>query len=263
MGEDASRWHSSDHARVRLIRAGLAEDGRDLAGLVIELDNGWHTYWRSPGVFGLPPTFNWEGSDNVQDVEVLWPAPQHIIDRYYEAYGYEGRVVLPLLITRGNANAPAHLNLALGYAVCETVCIPAVGFVSMWLPETLAEVAVPDFRAQVVDALARVPTPDAGAAGIAMEPPRIERLPDGSEILRLAFTSESAFNNPHVIVEGAQGVTFGASVILLREQRRRLDATVPVDLEDETPSPLSRSATVTLTGGRRPVEFLIGPVVDE
>jgi len=150
-----------------------------------------------------------------------------------------------------------------GYAVCETVCIPTVGYVSMQLPAEGNALAVPDYRAQVLDAMARVPTRDAEAAGIVMDPPRLDRMPDGSEVLHLSFISGTSFNDPHVIVEGPKGVTFGATVILLRNSRRQLEATVPVDLSEDAKDPLGAGVIVTLTGGRRPVEFLLGPVVDE
>jgi suppressor for copper-sensitivity B len=256
VSEDASQWHSTDHARVRLIRGGLTGDGRDLAGLVIEVDDGWHTYWRSPGNFGLPPTFNWDGSNNIRGVEVEWPAPQHIVEEMYEAYGYRDRVVLPLLVTREDQDQPARLNLAVGYAVCETICIPAVGYVSINLPaREAAGDAAPSYREAILDAEAEVPVHGLAAAGLEMDPPYLEQFTDGSFALQLAFTSRTAFNDPHVIVEGPKGTSFGASVILLRENRRRLQAAVPVDWDPNAPAPLGEAVIVTVIGGRVPVEF--------
>lgn len=263
-GEEASQWHSTEHARVRLIRGGLSADGRDLAGLVIEVDRGWHTYWRSPGIFGLPPTFNWDGSENIRGVEVEWPAPQHIVESNYQAYGYLDRVVLPLLITREDESLPARLNLAVGYAVCETICIPAVGFVAMNLPEAdQAAIAEPRYRDAILDAEARVPVQGLAAAGLELDPPYLEETEDGSFVLRLTFHARNAFNNPHVIVEGPKGASFGSSVILLRENRRRLDATVPVDWDIHSAAPLGEAVLVTVIGGRVPVEFSLSTMLED
>jgi len=263
LSEDASQWHSSDHARVRLIRGGRAEDDRDLAGLVFEVEAGWHTYWRSPGTFGLPPTFNWEGSENIRGVEVQWPAPEHIFDGSYEAYGYTGRVVLPLLVTREDEDAPARLNLAVGYAVCETICIPTLGFVAMSLPAgDAAWEARPRYRDAILDAQEQVPVWGLEAAQLDLDPPWLEQLDDGSYVLRLRFHSRTGFTSPQVIVEGPKGTTFGASVILLRQNRRRLDATIPIDWDDTVDAPLGEAVMVTVTGARVPVEFSLGAVLE-
>ena len=59
------------------------------AGIEIRLKTGWHTYWRYPGDAGVPPQFDFAGSQNVKSVDVLWPAPQRLpeawrfVDRLY------------------------------------------------------------------------------------------------------------------------------------------------------------------------------------
>jgi DsbC/DsbD-like thiol-disulfide interchange protein len=256
VGEDASQWHSSDHARVRLIRGGLSEDGRDMVGLVIELEAGWHTYWRSPGALGLPPTFNWEGSENIRGVEVEWPVPQHISDGSYETYGYENRTVLPLLITREDPAAPTRLTLALGYAVCETVCIPTLGFVSMALPPPERATTAPaGNREDLEHALALVPVWGLAAAGVELTSARLNQIAEGGRVLILSFRAEGGFNDPQVIVEGPKGLSFGASVILLREGRHWLEAAVPIERAADGTQPIGRGVMVTLMGARVPVEF--------
>lgn len=176
---EASAWHPSDHSRVRLIRAGQTDEGQDLVGLVIEMDEGWHTYWRSPGRLGLPPTFNWEGSENLRGVAMRWPLPQFISFEDYETYGYEDRLVLPLEVARERPDEPVQLRLAIGYAVCENVCIPTLGFVAMTLPPRQgAADARPEFAWAVEDALSRVPTRDLELAGIEISPARLVHAPN-------------------------------------------------------------------------------------
>ena len=61
--------------RARLIAA--ERDGVTwTAGVDIVLDKGWKTYWRMPGEAGIPPSFDWKGSQHVKTIEVLWPAPR-------------------------------------------------------------------------------------------------------------------------------------------------------------------------------------------
>ena len=42
-------------------------------GILIELDDGWKTYWRMPGEAGIPPDFTWKTSVPA-DIAVLFPA---------------------------------------------------------------------------------------------------------------------------------------------------------------------------------------------
>ena len=49
------------------------ENGHHMAALRITLAPGWKTYWRAPGEAGIPPRFDWTGSDNLSAVTVHWP----------------------------------------------------------------------------------------------------------------------------------------------------------------------------------------------
>jgi|GEM_PF-447219 len=263
MGEDASQWHSSDYARVRLIRGSQAEDGRDLVGLVIEVEEGWHTYWRSPGALGLPPTFNWDGSENVRGVDVEWPAPQYIVLGDYETYGYEDRLVLPMRVARADQDAPARLNLAVGYAVCETVCIPVLGFVSLALPVgPSAEIGDPVFSDMLQEALVRVPTRDLQSVGIEVEPAQLHQLEDGAMALRLTLRSQTTFEQPHLIVEGPKGTRFGSPELELLNNGRELIATIPIDRDELAVAPVGVAVVVTLIDeGGMAIEFPVGAIV--
>src|SRR5215212_7303543 len=77
--QEASSWAQGHSSRVRLV-AGGGTAGSQLAGVQIELDAGFKTYWRTPGEAGLPPTFDWSKSANVEAIEVLWPAPSRFDD---------------------------------------------------------------------------------------------------------------------------------------------------------------------------------------
>jgi hypothetical protein len=37
------------------------------------LEPGWYTYWKNPGEAGVPPVFDFSGSENVGQLEVLYP----------------------------------------------------------------------------------------------------------------------------------------------------------------------------------------------
>ena len=77
--DDVSPWDGDARSAVRLI-AGSAGTGKVVrAGVEIRLKSGWHTYWRYPGDAGVPPRFDFTGSQNVKAVDVLWAAPQGVL----------------------------------------------------------------------------------------------------------------------------------------------------------------------------------------
>jgi DsbC/DsbD-like thiol-disulfide interchange protein len=127
--DEASRWDGDARSAIRLI-AGSPAAGKTApmrAGIQIRLKPGWHTYWRYPGDAGVPPRFDFSGSQNVKAVEVLWPAPQRIAEESLVAIGYTGDLTLPLVIVPQNAAKPVVVRLKLDYAVCEKLCVPAEG----------------------------------------------------------------------------------------------------------------------------------------
>jgi DsbC/DsbD-like thiol-disulfide interchange protein len=95
------------------------------AGVEIRLKVGWHTYWRYPGDAGVPPQFDFAGSQNVKQVHVLWPAPQRLPEEGGISIGYARDVIFPLHVVPQDPNKPVALKLKLDYAVCEKLCVPA------------------------------------------------------------------------------------------------------------------------------------------
>ena len=91
----ATDWIDGPKADVRLISAttGVGDLRTIPLGVEVRLDEGWKTYWRSPGDAGIPPHVDWEGSANLSEAEFGWPAPVRF--NYYdlETFGYEKGVV--------------------------------------------------------------------------------------------------------------------------------------------------------------------------
>lgn len=99
-------------------------DGRHVAGLSIRLAPGWKTYWRAPGVLGIPPRMDWSRSRNLRAASVAWPRPQVIAQGGGHALGYDAAVVVPLLLRPERAGAPIRLRGQLSLGVCRAVCVP-------------------------------------------------------------------------------------------------------------------------------------------
>lgn len=127
--DDASPWDPDQRSALRLI-AGSTGIGASLlrAGIAMRIAPGWKTYWRYAGDSGLPPHFDFTGSENVKRVNVLWPVPRRFADGAGgNSIGYAGEVVFPLQIVPQDARRPVTLRLKAEYGVCEKVCIPASG----------------------------------------------------------------------------------------------------------------------------------------
>lgn len=234
------------NAQVRLL-AGPVRDGIVQAGLEIVLTPGWKTYWRYPSDSGVPPRFNWSGSTNVADVSVLWPAPHAFSDGAGgTSLGYKGRVVLPLAVRLKDAGAPAGLDLALDFAVCQALCVPADAHVSVALPGTAADDGV------LAAARAEVPVPaPLGAAGtpaiLSIEneagavPPRLiitARASDAAKLFIEGPDESWALPIPTRLPGDGESVRFAAPLL-----------GVPTD----TPLPGSR-LTLTLVDGSKAIE---------
>jgi len=126
---DSSQPVVAGEAAVRLLASGASNTNSApvfRGGVEVVLNPGWKTYWRYPGDAGIPPRFDWSGSENVAHVEVLYPAPKRITDGSGQtSIGYETRVTFPLRITAKDPAMPVTLRLKMDFATCEKLCIPA------------------------------------------------------------------------------------------------------------------------------------------
>lgn len=231
-------WATGSKSEARLVAAG----GR-LAGFEIRLAPGAITYWRDPGDDGVPPTFDFAGSDNVAKVEPVFPAPKRIKESDgSEAFGYDGGVVFPLLIEPSDPSKPVTLKLHANFAVCEKICLPAEARLTLTLPG-----AGSPYEAPVKTALAAAPRP--------VEPKMLGDLTAEEGGWRLCAPAEAGpardlFVEPPagwwVSVSPAPGEA-GRDCFRLTVHDKPKDAALPAALR------------LTLTGGAGPVETRLAP----
>lgn len=95
-------------------------------GVLFELEDDWHMYWRNPGDSGLPTRLHWqiEGADLGP---LRWPAPS--VYRESEGtlttFGYSESVLLhhDALIT-ASPGSTVKLSVEADFLVCKQLCIP-------------------------------------------------------------------------------------------------------------------------------------------
>jgi DsbC/DsbD-like thiol-disulfide interchange protein len=133
-----SPWASGHTSRARLVAGTVERLGKPaavLAGVQIEMPPGWKTYWRNPGDGGgVPPTFDWSGSENLARATVLYPAPHRLSDKGGDTIGYKETVLFPVMLEPSDGAKPISLRLAFAYGVCRDICIPAEAEMTLLVP---------------------------------------------------------------------------------------------------------------------------------
>lgn len=161
------------HARVELIaeRESVQPGETFYAALKLDLDEGWHVYWRNAGDAGLPPEITLQDGSTLPDGalgDFVWPIPHllPVVDGEIMDYGYDDRVVLPFpVIVPASAEGRLQMNVLADYLICEEICIPETAEVSLSLP---VGGSVPDTvnGALIADWIAKAPLPFEGEARI-------------------------------------------------------------------------------------------------
>lgn len=182
--------------RIALI-AGVRDGPRWSAGIKIAMDDGWKTYWRNPGDAGIPPSFDWQRSQNLADVVVQFPLPTRHRDVSGEAIGYFREVVFPLVVTPEDAAKPVSLRLDMFFGVCKEVCIPAQAAIDLQLDQAAATA---DDRQLVMLWQQKVPQPQEVVSSVSF-------AEDGQGPL-LSFTLNRPVDD--ILIEDGSGAYFRA-----------------------------------------------------
>ncbi|MSU88566.1 hypothetical protein GE300_02895 [Rhodobacteraceae bacterium 2CG4] len=123
-----------DISQMTLLPGWITERGTRMAGVRITLAPGWKTYWRAPQGIGIPPQFDWAGSQNVARAQVHFPAPE-VLDSFGQlSLAYSDEVVFPVELTLQDPAKPVRLALSLSYGVCAEVCVPALSGAALAIP---------------------------------------------------------------------------------------------------------------------------------
>ena len=225
-------------ARLVSVEDGVGPGGATVsAGLQVTLDDGWKTYWRSPGEVGLPPELSWEGSENVASATLSYPAPTRFEAFDIQNFGYGGEVVYPLTVVLEEPGAPARLALRANLLVCSDICVPETLDLALDLPAAAGIDA--ETAALLSDWTRRVPGSEADA-GIVLEAAHLD-----DAALTILATSDVPFVRPDVFPEHGDWASFGAPQVTLADGGRTLHAVLPVTAPGEGP------LAVTLVDGDR------------
>ncbi|MGB5866185.1 MAG: protein-disulfide reductase DsbD domain-containing protein [Sulfitobacter sp.] len=181
-------------ATARLIDGWQQPDGTRVSAIQITMADGWKTYWRTPGDAGIPPSFTWKGSRNLQSVAVNWPTPKVFEQNGMRSVGYSGQVTLPLTVAAQQAGQPVDINLSMEIGVCSDICIPQTLKITGTL-DALGATPVPVIAAALAERPYSASEAGARSATCALSPSS-----DGLNITA-TLTLPSTGGKEHVVIE--------------------------------------------------------------
>lgn len=166
-------------------------------GLHLRHRPGDHTYWKFPGIVGVPTGIEWKLPEGFKAGPIEWPEPQRVFMFLIKAQGYEGETLLPVRITPPKSLKPGDRVVLRGRAswmCCGRTCNPGVRDLSLELPVAVAGGTDEKWHAKFEAALAAVPHPLTGWKSEA------KRM-NGEVQLRLIAASEQAKQHAPLIKE--------------------------------------------------------------
>lgn len=218
-------------------------DGTHMAGLTVHLAPGWKTYWRAPGDGGIPPRFNWSGSQNVNGASVHFPVPEVSTINGIRTIGYREAVTFPIRFRTIDPGEPVQLRGEVELGVCEDICVPVTVQFQAELPTK--GTASDHLRASMAD------RPELGGAMTCA----ISPIADG---LRLVATTDlpAMGENEVVVIEASEAGVWVSNAITTRTGRQ-VTAEVEMVPPSAKPFALARSnVRMTVLAGGRAMEII-------
>ena len=236
-GEAAtSAWQRTDFSAVRLISAAdsVGPGGDLVLGVQFTLAPTWHIYWRAPGEAGLPPAYDWSGSENLSAPAVSWPLPERYELQGFHTLGYADEVVFPISARAPQPGQGVKLRLAVDYQACSNICVPVHTTLAL---DLAAGDGAPGAETHLIDRFrARVPGPP-GAMGLRVEGLRAVTV-GGKTVVRVAVRSDVALRRPDALIEGPKELLFAPPRIEPTGDPRLTVLEVPLFVREDLGRPL-------------------------
>ncbi|MEW9919723.1 protein-disulfide reductase DsbD domain-containing protein [Marimonas sp. MJW-29] len=236
--------------RGEILTGWTQPDGTRIAALRLQLSPGWKTYWRTPGDAGIPPEFDWSGSQNLGGVGITWPAPEVFLAAGMRTIGYSGDLILPIALAPRVPGQPISLRAHLDIGVCSDICVPH----QMTLDAVLSDTNTKP-TAQIAAALAAQPFSER-EAGVTSARCALTPTVDGLEITA-TLALPSAGGDEVVIIEPGQPglwmsetetVRNGSTLVATGEMMGSGDAPVVLDRSDIRITVLGSKHAVDIRG---------------
>ncbi|WP_367870622.1 protein-disulfide reductase DsbD domain-containing protein [Luteolibacter sp. Populi] len=139
--------------------AAIAPGKKFTVGLKIHHHPGFHTYWRNPGIAGVPVKIDWQLPEGFAAGPIQWPYPEKSMMAIHPVHGFERDVLLMVEITPPASVSASRVDLkaAASWMACADGCYPGKKDLSLTLP--IASETTPDPVAAEAFATARAELP--------------------------------------------------------------------------------------------------------
>ncbi|WP_075087694.1 protein-disulfide reductase DsbD domain-containing protein [Verrucomicrobium spinosum] len=107
------------------------------AGLHLVHREGYHTYWKFPGIVGVPTSMDWTLPPGWKAEDITWPEPKQVHMFQIRAQGYHGDMLLPVLLTPPKDLVPGTkvtLKGKTSWMCCGRDCNPGFNDLTLDLP---------------------------------------------------------------------------------------------------------------------------------
>ena len=115
---------NTGHAKASLVADATQSDEFLYVGLKLDMDPGWHTYWKNPGDSGGPFSIMWSHQMDIIIEDVSWPTPEIIPYDPLITYGYKDFVIFPFKVFKQPDSELGLLSAELEFLICSDICIP-------------------------------------------------------------------------------------------------------------------------------------------
>jgi len=177
----------NSHAQVHVWHDAPAE-GKVRLLLDVTPNEGWKTYWRTPGDGGFRPVIAWEPQAKTQ---WHWPRPVRFDSAGFSSVGYDRRVVFPLEVA---TDEQQRLRGKLTLSLCSTLCVVN----TFPLDINLATGPSAQFADAWDNAMRAVP-PDNG-------PVAVKSVAADNDTLTVKLTSPEGWSQPDLFPDNPTGV---------------------------------------------------------
>jgi len=122
--------HELSGAKTSLIASHIEQNGvkKLVAGVEFQLQEGWKIYGNDNSGMGMPPEFNFSGSQNYKNHDTFFPQALEGIEKIgneeIKYKYYKNSIIFPIFIDKIDQNQATKLNLKLAFALCKDVCVP-------------------------------------------------------------------------------------------------------------------------------------------
>ena len=110
-----------------------------LAGLLLQHPRSYHSYWRFPGIVGVPTRLKWDLPKGWKAGPIQWPTPERVFMFKIKAQGFHGQILLPVEITPPATLQPGsqiRLAASASWMCCGRDCNPGFEKLELQIPTT-------------------------------------------------------------------------------------------------------------------------------